>query len=624
LPTYETRETIIATTPSDTEETKVLPPDGEATRVARAPAVAAETPAAGSPPRLADGIELIGEYEDSGFKEAPYIARRADGQVVQMPQLLYFVAEAVDGERNYQEIAEHASRQFGRELDADGAQMLIQEKLVPLGVIAAPEAGEQPELQKSDPLLALKMKTGVVPERLVNGIVTIFKPLFLPPIVLAVLAAFFGLCGWLFFYHGVAQGLRGALYDPMFILLLLGLVVLSAAFHETGHATACAYGGARPGKMGVGLYIVWPAFYTDVTDAYRLGKGGRLRTDLGGVYFNTIFTLGTFAAYFVTGWEPLLLIVPLQIMEMLHQFLPFIRLDGYYIISDLTGVPDMFARIKPTLKSLKPGEETPEEVAVLKPWVRVAVTLYVFTVVPLLMFLLGLTLLNMPRIVATAWDSFLLQERKLGHESVLGSVVTVIQMIVLALPIVGLAYTFWKLGWTAIAGAWARTVGHPIRRVALGLATAAAAGVVVYNWLPNGEYRPIQASERGTLQGGVAELASVQTGRAALTPTREQQLNGAPAKASQPAPSAPTPAQVPASRPTGTTSTPSATTSTSTDTTTSTAPAQTTPAVTPTTTPAATTTTDTTTTTTATTTTTTTTTTTATTTAPTTTTTPLP
>ena len=40
--------------------------------------------------------------------------------------------------------------------------------------------------------------------------------------------------------------------------------------------------------MGAGLYLVWPAFYTDVTDSYRLGRGGRLQTDLGGLYFNAI------------------------------------------------------------------------------------------------------------------------------------------------------------------------------------------------------------------------------------------------------------------------------------------------------------------------------------------------
>jgi putative peptide zinc metalloprotease protein len=490
--------------------------------------------------------------------------RRADGQVVQMAPLLYFVAEAIDGTNTYAEIAEEATRKFGRELDAEGAELLVEKKLLPLGVVAPPGGLQQPELQKSDPLLALKMKTGVVPEGVVNAITTVFKPLFLPPVVIALLTAFIGLDVWLFFFHGVAQSVRGALYDPIFILLLLGLVVLSAAFHECGPATACAYGGARPGAMGVGLYIVWPAFYTDVTDAYRLGKGGRLRTDLGGVYFNSIFTVGTFIAYFLTGFEPLLLIVPLQIMEMLHQFLPFIRLDGYYIVSDLAGVPDMFARIKPTLKSLVPRRETPDEVKVLKPWVRGAVTLYVFTVVPLLVFMLGLTLINMPRIVATAWDSFFVQEHKLGNESAVATVVTAIQMVVLALPIAGLAYTFWKLGWTVANGAWALTDQRPVGRGALALATAALVGVVAYNWLPNGEYRPIQPSERGTLQGGLGQLASVRTGRASLTAARAQELHGAPTVSSGADPAGRKPGEVPSSQRVGTTLMGTTTTPTST------------------------------------------------------------
>ena len=53
--------------------------------------------------------------------------------------------------------------------------------------------------------------------------------------------------------------------------------------------------------MGVGLYLVWPAFYCDVTEAYRLDRPGRLRTDLGGVYFNGLFALAAGAAYFATG-----------------------------------------------------------------------------------------------------------------------------------------------------------------------------------------------------------------------------------------------------------------------------------------------------------------------------------
>ncbi|MBV8958710.1 MAG: hypothetical protein JO087_08080, partial [Actinobacteria bacterium] len=66
-----------------------------------------------APPKLAEGIELIGEYEGSGFKEAPSIARRADGQVLQLPKILYLVAEAIDGQRTFEEIAARVSDQIG-------------------------------------------------------------------------------------------------------------------------------------------------------------------------------------------------------------------------------------------------------------------------------------------------------------------------------------------------------------------------------------------------------------------------------------------------------------------------------------------------------------------------------
>ncbi|MFN3925296.1 MAG: hypothetical protein ACK4K6_16880, partial [Pseudarthrobacter sp.] len=60
-------------------------------------------------PRLADGVQLIGESEGSGYREPPSLVRRADGQTLQLTPLLYLVLEAVDGTRGLPEIAEHAS-----------------------------------------------------------------------------------------------------------------------------------------------------------------------------------------------------------------------------------------------------------------------------------------------------------------------------------------------------------------------------------------------------------------------------------------------------------------------------------------------------------------------------------
>src|SRR4051794_7191358 len=98
--------------------------------------IAEGPPAEAAPPRLADGVELIGEYTGSGFEEPPYIARRADGQVVQIAKLFYVVAEEIDGRAGFDEIAERATQRARRGIDGETAQYIVDEKLRPLGLVA--------------------------------------------------------------------------------------------------------------------------------------------------------------------------------------------------------------------------------------------------------------------------------------------------------------------------------------------------------------------------------------------------------------------------------------------------------------------------------------------------------
>src|SRR5688500_2327612 len=145
--------------------------------------VETQASAEGAPPKVAEGIELIGEYEDSGYKEPPSIARRADGQIIQLPALLYLVAESVDGKRSFEEIAERVTEASGRGVVPDDVQFLVEEKLAPLGIVAGKDG--QPQAQKADPFLALKFKVALVPETLVRSVTTLFYPFFFPPVVIA-------------------------------------------------------------------------------------------------------------------------------------------------------------------------------------------------------------------------------------------------------------------------------------------------------------------------------------------------------------------------------------------------------------------------------------------------------
>lgn len=462
---------------------------------------------------MAEGIELLGEYKDSGFKDPPYLARRADGQVLQLPRLLYLVAESADGSRSYEQIAEAVTEKFGRGVSEDNVRVLADTKLRPLGVLAAPD-GSSLKLERPNPLLALNFKTAVVPNQLVNAATTVFHPLFWPIVMVVAIAGFLAVDWWLFFVHGIAQSLRHLITEPVFFLVVFGLVVLSAAFHECGHATGCRYGGARPGVMGVGVYLVWPAFYTDVTDAYRLGKGGRLRTDLGGVYFNALFMLVALGVYLLTHFEILIAVILLLQFEMIHQFLPFLRLDGYYVIADLTGVPDIFARMKPVLLSLLPWRKPDPQVTVLKNWVRIVVTGWVLLTVGFVLYAYGILLLHLPTILGTAVASFLGLAGHTGKAFTSGQLAlglfSALQVVLLTLPVLGLAWMLVRLVQRLIVLNWVRTKGRPFNRVTGYLAMVAAALLLVAAWTPpRANYQPISPTARGTVPESLENAPTV-------------------------------------------------------------------------------------------------------------------
>ena len=498
-----------------------------------------QSPVSQSPPapQPAWGVELFGEYEGSGFKETPYLARRADGQVIRLSHLLYLVAAEADGQRSFAEIASRVSEEFGRAVSADNVRLLVEKVLRPAGVIAG-EDGTVPEnLSRANPLLALRLRVGLMPARAVRAITTIFWPLFLTPVMIAMLVGLVAVDVWLFFNHGLLQSVQQLLYQPSLIFVLFVLETLAAGFHECGHASACRYGGARPGVLGAGIYIVWFVFYSDVTDTYRLNKAGRLRTDLGGVYFDAIFSLAMAGAYFLTGFEPLLVLVFFNQLGALDEFTPFARFDGYYVISDLTGVPDLFGRIKPILLSLIPGREAEQKVTELKPWARWVVTVWVLTTVPVLLISLVLLIIYGPTLLLSAWGSVVMQSGVVLRSFEAGSITEILGGLIQAgalvapsvLTAVFVAFMVWRVGRVIASRAGVATwlglgrpgpVGGPLLNNGLWIAPVSVAlCLALFFWLPlvsgNGS---VQQIESATPQRGILAVPEIPAHNPAQVP----------------------------------------------------------------------------------------------------------
>jgi putative peptide zinc metalloprotease protein len=453
----------------------------------------------------AEGVQLLGPVHGTGYRKNVALVRRHDGQMVQLGPLLYALLEcAADGAHDGASLAREMSVHLGRTITEQHVTRLIQ-KLAAQGLLAGTEHEAPP---RRNPLLALRWKVLVTNPRVTRWACAPFTFLFRPYLMWPSIAAFGVVFWFVLFEKGVAAATAQAFNHPSLLLLVFGVAVVSAGIHELGHAAACRYDGATPGGMGMGLYLVWPAFYTDVTDAYRLPRRSRLRVDLAGLYFNALVADVTMVVWLFVRTDALLLIVALQILQMVKQLSPLIRADGYHILSDATGVPDLFAHLGPTLRRLLPWRR--REPSALTGWARFLVTAWVLIIVPVMASLALAAVMLLPRLVTSAWDSGRHVVQNMPHllasADVVGVLASLLRLLALLLPVLGSALIAQRIvrGSAKKVGQW--TDGRPVRRRGVQVAGALLAGVLIWAWWPSGQYQPVRANEVGTLTSMVQAL----------------------------------------------------------------------------------------------------------------------
>jgi putative peptide zinc metalloprotease protein len=404
--------------------------------------------------RRALGLQLLGPVQGSGLKDVAFLVRRSDDQMVQLSELLHLVVVHVEPPRPPADVAADVSAAYGRTLTVEGLEHLVTSRLQPLGLVLPDEAEEPLRPVRARPLLALTAKGTLIPARWTRGLAGVLAPLFWPPVVLAVLAGLVVADVALVVGGDFWRAVTELFATPTLALVMYGLLTVGALVHELGHAAACRYGGAEPGEIGVGIYIVFPAFYTDVTESYRLGRAGRVRTDLGGLYFNAICVLALAGAYVATGSGLLLLTAFVLQVQMLQQLIPVVRFDGYFILSDLAGVPDLFARVGPVLRSLRPGMPDDPRVTELRPRSRRFVTAWVVVVVPLLLIAVVWAVWNLPEFVARGRDGIRVQQLVFDlawdQRDWAAMALAVVSIALILVPLVGMAVVLWRLVTTLV------------------------------------------------------------------------------------------------------------------------------------------------------------------------------
>ena len=406
-------------------------------------------------PSLAADVELLGELRGSGFAEPQWLARRS-GRYLQLSELLYRVASQLDGQRTLADIAARVTESTKWQVTADNVRQVIELKLVPLGIVAPSGAVAAPRGGQREPSpLQISGRRRLLAAGPVNSVSRLLAVLFSPPALLLALAGVVAVHVWLYLVRGAGASIHEALYTPGGLLLVLALMLVSSLFHELGHAAALRRGGGRPGAIGGGFYLVYPTLFTDTTDAYRLGRVGRLRTDLGGLYFQLLFALGVAGVSVVTHQPVLLAVIVLIDLEILYQFLPMARLDGYWAMADLVGIPDPLSHLGSQVRSSVAAHASATRAPRIKRWAAAVIGVYLTISLALAAAVFALTIADFPQILVKVSRVFRHNGGTFGdavsRNDFLVAAALAAQLLVLALVTLGVCSVVYRGGRAILA-----------------------------------------------------------------------------------------------------------------------------------------------------------------------------
>ncbi|HEX8695759.1 MAG TPA: hypothetical protein VF746_25310 [Longimicrobium sp.] len=270
---------------------------------------------------------------------------RVDGSAARfvVPTRLAALLREFDGTRATDEVARAAEARGG--LSAADVHKLVDGFLVPRGILAPVGAEAAPlPAKKADRLSYLTLRMRLLPPSVVTPLArlvgwTFSRPAFAAGLVLIAAAH---LLFWLKLApeHGLGfQQVRGPRFGA-----ILGLMVASTFLHELGHAAAAAWLGCRRLEIGWGMYYYMTVLYTDLSEAWRLPRKQRALIDVGGIYFQALFAAALLGVFASTGSAVPLYVFLATDLAIASSLNPFFKMDGYWLMSDVLGIPNLHAR----------------------------------------------------------------------------------------------------------------------------------------------------------------------------------------------------------------------------------------------------------------------------------------
>jgi putative peptide zinc metalloprotease protein len=163
------------------------------------------------------------------------------------------------------------------------------------------------------------------------------------------------------------QTIRSLQVQHFPFLWLLGGSLISLFIHELGHGLAMQWAGSKAYRGGVALYLGMPIFFVDTTPVWAKSKRKRIIVSLAGILMNlmqaSLLAIAIWLSSAGPGAAVMYQLVIVNIFTAAFSLLPFVRMDGYYILMDILNVPNLENSAWNVAKQLVKGEfpHTPKQ-----------------------------------------------------------------------------------------------------------------------------------------------------------------------------------------------------------------------------------------------------------------------
>ncbi|MGY5871883.1 MAG: hypothetical protein RTV72_06550, partial [Candidatus Thorarchaeota archaeon] len=289
---------------------------------------------------------------DSCETEPVYLIEKPNGEVLKVSESVKLILDLVDGERTLEDIRKQLELELEMVIEGEELEAIVTEYLVGVGLIHVGDTCDEDSISTQDEIRSKSSQVKasgfrysffipLIGERTCNLLGRLFSiffskfvfiPLFLSVILLNALTL------------ALNQDISNLSNSS--ILLPIVFVGGSLVLHEIGHIAAAVRNGVIPKEAGVGMFLLFPIFYVDLNCVWKLDKKYRSQVDLGGIYFQLMFS-SIFIVMNEIWWHTNISIILAYatIGMVLLNLVPFFKWDGYWLVSDVIGINNLNARV---------------------------------------------------------------------------------------------------------------------------------------------------------------------------------------------------------------------------------------------------------------------------------------